>query len=368
MVRALSCATLLILGGCHVRDRVSVTRPGDRHPVVHADRPRVLPAAVIVTPDGYLRFVEPLRCPADVMVDIETSQQVTVSANLATFVVGVVVTALGGIALARGGAADAPASSGWTYSGGAGVIGGLTLAIGPWLGNGTEETAATTTQLRQGASEEPCGERGIPGREASVRIGRQRVVGAVDADGKFAISPFALVDAFAIGEVPALDVSASFLDASGDRHDVEAVIEASALASVIGAWIDGNGIDARKESLRKIPRLDLGAARVSRRTDDGKPTLHVQLPIANTGPGDAWQVRGVLTSELDEIDGRIAYVGHLAPGETRELDLVIPLSTDGAAELTGSELILEILVRAADGTGPESPAKFRGQVLSDVPR
>ncbi len=360
MIRALSCATLVILAGCHVRERVSVTRPGDRHPVIHADQPRLLPATVVVTPDGFLRFVEPQRCPADVMVDIENSTQVTVSANLATFVVGVVVTALGGIALARGGAADAPASSGWTYVGGAGVIGGLALAIGPWIGNGTDEVPGATTQLRQGASEEPCGERAVAGRSASLRIGRQRVVGAVDADGRFAISPFALVDAFAIGEVPALDISADLVDADGEHHAIEAVIEASALASATGEWIEATGIDARKEELRKIPRLATGAARVTR----AGQALHVALPVANTGPGDAWQVRGVLTSDVPEIDGRIAYLGHVAPGETRELDLVIELSADAAADL--GELDLEILVRAADGTGPETPVKFRGQVLSEI--
>jgi hypothetical protein len=96
--------------------------------------------------------------------------------------------------------------------------------------------------------------------------------------------------------------------------------------------------------------------------------LHVALPIANTGPGDAWQVRGVIASDVPEIDGRIAYLGHVAPGETRELELLIPLSADAASDLAGADLQLEILIRAADGTGPDSPVKFHGQVLSEVPR
>jgi len=368
MIRALSCAALAILAGCHVRDRVTVTRPGDRRPVIHEDQPRSLPATVVVTADGFLRFVHPLRCPADVMVTIETGEQVTVSPNLATVVVGVVVTALGGVALARGGAEESPGSSGWTYAGGVGVLGGLALAIGPWIGNGTTEVSGPDAELRQGASEEPCGEVAVAGRRASVRIGRQRVIGAVDADGRFAVSPFTLVDVFAIGDVPALDITAELVDADGAPQTIEAVVEATALASSAGEWIAAAGIDARKESLRKIPRLEPGSARVTRQTIDGVPNLRIALPLANTGPGDAWQVRAVLAADVPEIDGRVAYVGHIAPGGYGEVSLAIPLSGDAASDLAGADLELEIFVRAADGTGPDSPVRFRGRVLADLPQ
>lgn len=368
MVRALSCAALAIVAGCHVRDRVTVTRPGARHPEIHADQPRVLPPTVVVTADGYLRFVEPLRCPADVMVTIETSDQVTTSPNLATVVVGVVVTALGGIALASGLADDAPGSSGWTYAGAAGVIGGLTLAIGPWRGNGVTEVPREPSTLRQGASEEPCGERGLAATSATVRFGRQRVIGAVDADGRFAVSPFAMVDVFAIGSVPALDVTAEVVDAGGTTRTIEAVVEAQDLASAAGEWIAASAIDARKEALRKIPRLEPGAARVTRQVIDGVPHLKIALLLDNAGPGDAWQVRAVVSSEVAELDGRVAYLGHVAAGDSRELALAIPLSADASADLAGAELDLEIHVRAADGTGPETPVRFRGRVLSDLPQ
>lgn len=364
----MTCATLAILGGCHVRERVTVTRPGDSRVEIHEDEVRALPATVVITDDGYLRFVTPLRCAADTLVDVQTSDQVTVGPNLATVVVGVVVTALGGIALARGGAADEPASSGWTYVGAAGVIGGLTSAIGPWIGNGTELVPRGDTVLRKGATEEPCGERGVAGREARLRIGGQRVVGAVDAEGRFAVSPFHLVDAFAIGEVPALDISAELVDDAGATRAIEAVVEASALARSAGEWIAANDIDARKETLRKIPRLEPGTARVTRRTVAGLPTLSLVVPLANQGPGDAWQVRAVLSSDQPEIDGRIAYVGHVAPGAAKDIELAIPLSAAASAELAGEDLDLEIRIRAADGTGPETPVKFRGRVLSDLPQ
>ncbi len=345
-----------------------MTRPGDSHAEVHEDEPRALPPTVVMTSDGFLRFVTPLRCPSDTVMEVHTSDQVTTGPNLATVVVSVVVTALGGIALAQGASSDEPASSEWTYVGGAGVIGGLTFAIGPWIGNGVDVAPRGSTLVRTRASEEPCGEHGIAGREARIRIGRQQVVGAVDEDGRFAISPFLLVDAFAIGEVPALDITAELEDAAGETHAIEAVIEASALAQVAGDWIATTDLDARKETLRKIPRLEAGTARVTRRLVDGNPTLHVVVPLANQGPGDAWQVRGILSSDQPEIDGRIAYVGHVAPGAMGDLDLSIPLSSAAALELAGVDLELEIEIRAADGTGPEIPVKFRGRVLADLPQ
>jgi len=99
MHRVVICVAL---AGCHTRTRVQTTTPGESRSQILADRVRALPATVALGDDGRLRFVAPLRCAADVMVEVETGETEKVEANLATFVVGVIVTAAGAVGLASG--------------------------------------------------------------------------------------------------------------------------------------------------------------------------------------------------------------------------------------------------------------------------
>jgi hypothetical protein len=352
---------LVALTACHTRSRVVETRPGPDRYEVHADRVRALPATVVLGDGGRFRFVAPLRCAADVLVDVETSETVEVEPNLAAFVVGMIVTAAGAVALSAGLADDEPAKAGATWLGAGGVLAGAPLVIGPWFGNGVTDVPGAVKTVRKGAGEQPCGERAVTARTASVRAGRFQAFGSVGADGTFEHSPFVFVDAFAAGDLPSLDVTADLVD-EGGITTIAAVIEASALAAARDAWVAGAGLDDRVEPLRKVPRLEPGAAQVSRTSVDDRPRLRVVVPIHNAGPGDAWQVRGVIGAEHPEVDGRIAYVGAIAAGADARVELLIPLSAAADKALGAGEVELTVQLRDAHGAAPEAPVRFRGRV------
>ena len=358
---------LVALAACHTRSWVVETRPGASRNQVDLERARALPATVVIGDGGRFRFVAPLRCAADVLVDLETTETVKTEANLATFVVGVILTTAGAVGLAAGLAEDEPGKAGATWLGAGGVAVGLPFAIGPWIGNGSAEVPKGVRTVRKGAAEVPCGERPVTARTASVRAGRFQAFGAVDTGGTFEVSPFTFVDLFAIGEEPALDVTADLVD-EGGVTTIEAVIDAGALAAARDAYVAAAGIDDRVEPLRKVPRLEPGAAKVSRTTVDGRPRLRVVVPIHNAGPGPAWQVRGVVGADHPEIDGRIVYVGAIAAGEDATAELLIPLSAAADQAVSGGDLELTVRLRDAHGAAPETPVRFRGRVLADVPR
>jgi hypothetical protein len=355
MLRGALLATLLV--GCHTRSRVTTTTPGEERPVIDEARSRAAAPTAVVTAAGMLRFVEPLRCAADVMVEVETVDEVTVKPNLATFVVGVVATVAGGIGLISGLANDNDVGAGL---GGVGLAVGLPFAIGPWIGNGTTDVNGETTTIRKGATEVPCGERPVAARTARVEIAGLRAFGAVDADGVFAISPFSFVDAFAVGELPALDVKADLIGDAGTTT-VQVVIDASAVTGA-GAYLTAAGVDARVETLRKVPRVDVGTIAVARITIEAAPTLRVVVPIVNEGPGDVWQLRAVLSASHPEIDGRILYVGHVAPRSSVDAELVVPLSAAADGELAGKTMEIMVGLREAQGTVPEAPFRLKGKL------
>lgn len=356
MKRLLACS-IAVLAACHVRDRVTRTTPGVERREVQREQVRALPPTVLVDTDGWMRFVAPLRCQVEVKVEVERSETVTTRPNLATFVVGVVATAAGAIALWTGIASDDPGGSPATWGGVVGIGGGLTFAIGPWIGNGEEDVARGVESVHKGVAEEPCGDRAVVARTASVRSGRFQVFGGVGDDGRFTVSPFTFVDAFAIGEEAALDVSVDLVR-DGGIESFEAVVDAGQLAAARDGWLAAAGIDGRVEPLRKVPSIDLGAIRVEKVADGVK----VVLPVKNDGPGDAWQVRGVISATDPEIDGRILYVGHLPRGHAVDASVTIPLSAGADAALRGKALELQIQLRDAHGAAPETPHRFRGRV------
>lgn len=358
----------VLLAACHTTSRITETRPGPERSVVDPTRARALPATVVVSDDGHLRFVQPLRCAADVFVEIESFDEVTVAPNLATVVIGIIVTAASAVTIASSLGEDGPAASRLVAAGGVGVAGGLTLAIAPWFGTGRHDEPRPPVSHRKRATEEPCGDRPVAVRHATVRLASgARVWGAVAPDGTFAVSTFGFVDAFAVGDQPALDLT---VDAVGDAGPVRfaAVIDAAQLAPTRGAFLAGAGIDARAEPLRKVPRLEPGALAVSLVMVDGIPHLQVALPLTNAGPGDAWQVRAAVSSDEPELDGRIVYVGHVGAGATTVAELAVPLSPDADRALGGDDLELHLQLRDAHGTAPERAVTFRGRVLAAVPR
>jgi hypothetical protein len=352
---------LVALAACHTRSWVLETRPGPSRNEVHHDRPRALAPTVVLSSDGRFRFVAPLRCAADVLVDIETTETVTKEANIATFVVGVIVATAGAVALTAGLSEDEPAKAGATWLGVGGLVVGLPFTIGPWIGNGTTDVPKGVQTVRKGAAEAPCGERAVTARTASVRAGAFQVFGSVDTGGTFELSPFVFVDAFAVGEQAALDITADLVD-EGGITSISAVIDATALAGARDAWLAAAGIDDRVEPVRKVPRLEPGAAQVTRTSLDGRPRLRVVVPIHNAGPGPAWQVRGVVGADHPEVDGRIVYLGAIASGADATAELLIPLSAAADKELGAGEVELTVQLRDAHGTAPETPVRFRGRV------
>lgn len=354
----------IALAACHVRSTVTTTTPGARHDDIHTDQVRPLAATIMLAPDGRLRFVEPLRCASDVYVELDRTETVHVDPNLATVVVGIVVAAAGVITVTRGLATGSGTAE---LLGGGGLIVGAPFAIAPWFGNGDVDRDLGTQRVRKGADEVPCGERPVVARTASVRSGRFQAFGAVDGDGEFEVSPFTFVDAFAPGDQPALDLTADLVSDAGIQT-ITAVLDASTLADKATAFLDSAKIDARVEPMRKVPNLDLGALKVSSLTVDGRPRLRVVVPVHNDGPGDAWQLRGIVSSDDAELDGRIVYIGHLGKGESAEAELLIPLSAAADKELSGADLELEVQLKEANGGAPADPARFRGRVLADVPR
>jgi hypothetical protein len=358
-LRSFAAALVTLGAACHVRTTVLTTHPGpERTVAVTGGTPRALGPTIVVAPDGRLRFVEPLRCPADIMVDIETAQTVRLEPNLATAVVGIIVTVAGAVTGVSG---LARSSDGLTWLGAGGAIAGLPFAIGPWLGNGDTDVPLDTKSLRKTGGEVACGERAVTARHASVRSGRFQAFGTVDADGTFSVSPYTWVDVFDVAAQPALDLTADLVDEDGIRT-ITTVLEASAFAGTRQAFLDGAGIDGRVEKLRKVPSIEPAALQVSRHTIAGSRFLRVILPVVNHGPGDAWQLRGVIESAHPEVDGRLIYIGHLAPGASVDAEIVIPLSVAADQTLGKGTVEIAVKLREAHGAAPEEEVRFQGKL------
>ncbi len=358
---------LMGLGACHVTTRVPDLRPGDTQIVPDTVHARVLAPTLTVTGDGRFRFVEPLLCPTTERVEMQTSTIVTVRPNLATFVVGAILTGLGGVGTAVAISENDPAGQPLTYAAPVALVTGLVFAIGPFLGNKEDRDYGAPRSIDRVGKDAPCGERAVAATSAILTWHGLRAVGTVDGDGIFSVSPYEITDAFAAGRGPALDLAADLQLASG-RAAIQVVIAGDTLVKGRDAFLARARIDGRWEQLVKVPRIEHGVVRVSRTTDGGRPVLRVALPLTNEGPGDAWQVRGVITAQDPEVDGRVLYVGHLAPhaGTTATVD--IPLSADADRALAGDSIELGVTLIDADATTSAEPVRFRGTVLNDVPR
>jgi len=360
-------ALLLVATACHVKVHTETTRPGK---VVRTQRPEGAIAhrpTLVLTDAGMLRFVEPLECPTEEVVETISGTEISTRPNLATFVVGVITASVGGVLAVRG-LTSSDRSNPATFAG-IGALGvGLPFAIGPWIGTRTELTPGPpAAAVRRPGPSEPCGARALPARSATLTVHGVEVHGAIDRDGVFSVSPYQLVDAYATKQVPAWDVSA-VVDAEAGPQTITTVLEGGDLARRAPAFLAAATFEAKVEPMRLVPGVVAGTLRVSLTSTTAGPAVRVVLPIKNDGPGDAWAVRGQITSSTKAVDGRVIYVGHLAKGATLSRELLIPLTAPAADAIKGASIEVSIELRDAHGTAPQTPVRFRGSVLGDAPR
>lgn len=351
------------LAGCHVTQTTELARPNVTARVAHTERAIAQSPQLVITEGGSFRFVEPLLCPTTETVTIDRGRERAIRPNLATFVVGVIATGVGGVLAITGASGDEPASDPLTYAGAGGLAIGLPLAIGPWIGNRTIEVSGTlaTTETRAGAMV-PCGDRPLGARAARLSVAGTEVYGAIAADGTFEVSPFTLVDAF--GAATPLDITA----AVDGARTLSAQFDGATLASHAPAFLARADFDAAIEPMRLVPGIVAGPLRASLTSTATGAALRVVVTMTNDGPGDAYALRGHVVSETRAIDGRVVYVGRLAKGARATRELLIPLAPDDAALLRGSAIRLFVELHDAHGTVPAAPLKYEGAVLGDAPR
>ncbi len=356
----------LALAGCHVVSQTETTRPGHTERVPDRERAIARRPTLVVTDAGTLRFIEPLECPTEERVTTATSIEIATEPNLATFVVGVVATAVGGLLLVNG-LSDGARANPYTYGGLGSALVGLPLAIAPWLGTGTELRAGPEGERTRPGPSELCGERALAARSATLSMRGIEVHGRIARDGTFAISPYQLVDAYDPSAIPAWEISAT-IDAEGGARAVAVVLEASALARHATDYLAHADFDASIQPLQLVPNIRAGTLRVSLTATADGPALRLVLAVENDGPGDAFALRGQIISSTKAVDGRMIYVGRLAASAATTRELLIPLTDAAADAIRGASIDLAVELRDAHGTAPAAPVRFRGAVLGDAPR
>ena len=322
----------------------------------------------LVLEDGNFRFVEPLECATEELVTELRATEHVRGPNLATFVIGVIATAVGGILTVRGTVNRDGAGNPSTYGGAAGLAIGLPFAIGPWVGNRTVlHPLPPAPVVRRRGPAEPCGARPVAATSATLIVRGLEVYGRVDANGTFAVSPYVLADAYAATTKP-WDIDAR-IDTPAGARTASVVIDGHVLAAGAATFLGRSDFDAKVEPMRLVPGLAAGTLRVSlTETPDG-PAARVVLAVANAGPGPAYGLRGQIAAPTTpSIDGRILYFGHIAKGATVTRELLVPLSPTAAAGLRNATIELALELRDAHGTAPTAPVRFRGAILVDAPR
>jgi hypothetical protein len=364
------CVVVLIaLAGasaaCHVVIETETLRPVATERVRHPEGAVARRPALMVTDAGQLRFVEPLECPTEELVRQRTTVEVVTRPNVATFTIGVLVAAAGGVMLTTGLFSNHPGSSAYTYLG-AGALGvSVPFAIGPWIGNGTklrERGDGEPAAVRRPGPSEPCGDRPLAARAATLDVAGIEVRGAIDRNGVFEISPYQWVDAFRAADASASAVTAT-VDSDAGPRTIAAVLDAATLTRHAAAFLARADFDAAVEPLRLVPGITAGAVRANLVATDRGAALRVVLPLRNDGPGDAWALRGQIAApQLPAIDGRMIYVGKLAKGAAVARELVIPLTGSAAAALRRAPVDFSVELRDAHGTAPTTPLRFHGAI------
>jgi hypothetical protein len=357
---------LAVLASCHVLAQSETTRAISTERIVHAEGAIAHRATLALTDAGRLRFVEPLECPTEEVVDQHATIEVAVRPNLATFTVGVIAAAAGGVMLTTGLFSHEPSGSPYTYLGLAGVAAGLPLAIGPWLGDRVEiRDGGDPGVVRRPGPSQPCGERPMVARSATLDVGGLEIRGAVDAEGVFAIAPYQWIDAYRAASAPPSEITA-VVDGAGGPRTVAAVLDPRWLAAHAADFLVHADFDGEIQPLRVVPGIAAGALGVRLVNGADGAAVHVVLPLRNAGPGDAWAVRGQITAPgVPAIDGRMLYVGKLARGAAVSRELVIPVSARAAGALRGQTVELSVELRDGHDTAPSTPVRFRG-VLAEA--
>ena len=327
--------------------------------------PRPRAPIVTVHPDGKFAFVEPLVCDVPEQTELENSTQVTARPNMGVLVVGIVATSLGIIGMAAAGAGHDPGGDPLLYAGIAGAAVGLPLVIGPLIGNGVENIPGSTQTITKRVVTAPCGEQPLAGQTATMTINAFHAYGAI-TNGEFSLSPFLWVDAFAVGPMPGLSITAN-VDDNGKRTPITSIIDPSALITARDEFLATSGIDIHVEPFKKLARIEAGLVHATRTTVNGVPTLRIVLPLTNIGPGEAWQVRGLVTAEDAEIDGRVMYIGHIANGATAQGEIDVVMSPALAKALDDASIDLSVVLHDAYNSVSSAPVRYRGAVLNDFP-
>ena len=323
-----------------------------------------------MTDTGAFRFVEPLDCPTEEVITESRAIETVRGPNLATFVVGVIATAVGGVMLVRGLNDDDGASSPFTYAGAGLVAIGLPFMAGPWIGNGIAlQPLADAPVIRRPGQARPCGERALAANSATLAVRGIEVFGRVDASGVFEISPFVLTDAFeAATSTAAWDIAAK-VDARGGARTIDVVIDTRALAPHAAGFLARADFDPKVEAMRLVPGVTPGALRVSLTQRADGPAARIVLAVKNDGPGPAYALRGhIAAPRTPALDGRIMYFGHVAKGAAISRELFIPLAPAAADALRNAAIEVAVELRDAHGTAPTTPVRFRGPILVDAPR
>jgi len=361
MIRAAATATALALAvsGCHSYTRIEGSVMGDSHLRPVPGQRRALPPTIQVTSAGALRFVEPMVCTNQVVVDQSSYTTVDKKPNVATLVLGLIGLSVGGVALAIGLSDHDPASAPVTWLGAVGVGGGGPLFVGPLLGNGSHRVPGADTELIHGVRQVACGDRPPGERHVMVRAGKLQLVGTLDDRGRLDVSPFTFVDAFALHRFPGLPIDAQLIDADGKTRSVQATLSASALAAGRDGYLASLGIDGRVEKLDKVPSVTLRRIGVARVRDGDEQALELTVELQNSGPGDAWGVRAVTASRDAQLDGRVLYVGHLPAHRSATARLQVHVGAGAAHDVGG----LTVVALDAHDTTANVPVRFRGPVV-----
>jgi hypothetical protein len=355
--------------GCHVMVQSETMRPVSTEHIVHPEGAIAHRAALGWTETGRLRFVEPLECPTEEVVHQRSTIEIATRPNLATFTVGVIAAAAGGVMLTSGLFSRDPAGSPYTYLGAASAGVALPFVIGPWLGNRVEVSSGGEPEaVRRPGPSQPCGERPVAARSATLAVGGLEVHGAVDASGVFAVSPYEWIDAYGAASATPSELTAVIEGDAGART-ISTVLDAAALATHAAGFLGHADFDPTIQPLKLVPGFAAATLRPSLVAGDGGPAVRVVLALRNDGPGDAWAVRGQITAPAaPAIDGRMIYIGKLARGAAAARELVIPVSARAAAALRGQTIELSVELRDAHGTAPSAPVRFRGVLLDEAAR
>jgi hypothetical protein len=355
----------VLCAGCHVVTTEPIIRPGTVERVPDLATATARPPTLELTATGQLRFLEPLECSTEELVTHLRGTEHRTGPNLATFVVGIVATAIGGVLTVRGASDPSPGDSPYLYGGLGLAAGGLPLAIGPWLGHRTELVPDTPTTSRRAGPRERCGERPVGEAAATLAVRGLEVHGRIDRDGVFSVSPYELVDAFDPGASGAWEIRATL----GDDRVVVTMLDGGALATAAPAFLARSGLDVRIEPMRLVAGVVAGPLRASLTSTSDGPAVRIAVRLDNQGPGPAWALRGrVIAPAAPALDGRVVYAGALTRGEGREVSHLIAIDDVTAARLRDVTVELSLELRDAHGTAPTTPLRFRGPLLRDAPR